>query len=256
MSIAHVNVFSDLLLELPKEDMYVVFCTQQNADGTYRILSYKSELPWSHVDPTCQPVIDPNTLYTESSVRDMIMADRPMKVKGYTYIMLIRCEFTMSQQNRTALLNGIIEKHDRLVRVEPQKDIVAILAEVADDVYQIGIHYTINFKHVRYTMKAYRIGRGEEVARDLVLDPLGFEAAIKAYGWCMCDAPAHTARQSQYIDDEGIPYFLHDVYYALLIRAEGHSGPTFLISSATDVQDYRRRKEGIAAHFKSQIAGS
>ena len=254
MNASTVNEISKIFLALPKADMFVILCVQVTPTKHYKPLAWKGAGAWIGIDPNEQAEITPNELFAEASVHDIVMADRPVAVKGFTYIMLIRCECTIKQHERTALLNGIIEAHDRNVNVAPNKDVLALL-DLAGAVDQIGFHYTINFKDRRYKLVAIRYGQGEEIDEDLMVDPLSFDAALYVKGWAMADAPTHTNRTSTYRDENSIPTLVKDIYYALIVRATTHTGPTYLLSSATDLQDWRRREQGITAHmFRTNAA--
>ena len=255
MNASTVNEISKIFLALPKDNMFVVLCTQVMPNKTHKTLAWKGEGAWIGIAPDEQVEVAINDLIAEASVHDIVMADRPFAVKGFLYIMLIRCECTIKQHERTALLNGFIEAHDRNVNVAPNKDVLALL-DLAGIVDKIGFHYTINFKDRIYRLVSIRYGQGEEIDEDLIVDPLSFDAALYVKGWAMADAPTHTNRTSTYRDEDGIPTLVKDVYYALSVRSSTHIGPTYLLSSATDVQDWRRREQGITAHMFRNVAAT
>ena len=255
MSAPHVNEISDIFLALPKNNMFIVLCVQVTPRKQYAVLAWKGDGAWIGVDPENQVEIEPNHLFAEASNHDIVFADRPVISKGFTYVMLIRCECTIAPTARIAILNGIVEKHDGNVSVAPQKDVVELL-NAAGDVDKIGVYYKINFKKRHYTIVSIRCGQGAELEASLLADPLAFDAALYVKGWAMADCPAHTNRESIYYDDEGQLYFLKDVYYAILIRSATHTGPTYLLNSPTDLQAYKNRESGFQAYLVNNAAAA
>lgn len=233
MNAATVNGFSDLLFGLPPADPYVILCLQKGQGNDYTLWAYKSDQAWRNVAPIPLTQTD---LFVVTADANFFMSGYPQHAGGYVYFMLVRMASTMPVAQRNKILVEAAQKHDRLLAVTPQAEVVALLQSVPDAVPTISVMYTINFKERLYTLQSFRPYYQEPVERSLLLDPLGFEMALRVTGWRMADPPLHMKDH---------------VYCALLVR--GDAPERYLLSSTTDLQSYQKREEGFSNRFRRQV---
>lgn len=243
-----VNTIYDLLSSQSQEDPFFVLCCSKAVNGIYTVHAIKGQGAWENVPPSSQIRLSEKDLMDALSKSDLFLGGYPQNTAGYTYYMAVRFTADIPVNNRVKIMAQVIKDHDRVFDVQPQKEIVDLMADVPDNIHLISLGYTIDFATRTYTGEFWRYLSHTPIEIDFVLDPLRFDAALRLYGWRMADPPTFNARNNH----TGFVRGTNKHYTATLSR--GLDGERYLLNSETDRQEYKRKQQGMAAHMARTMA--
>jgi hypothetical protein len=248
MNQVNVNTISELLSSQTPEDQFFVVCCSKSVNGVYTVHGIKGHGDWENVPPSTPIKATEKELIDTFTANDLFLGVYPQNTAGYTYYLIVRYTADLPMAQRPKIIQAIIEAHDRIFDVQPQQEIVDLMADVPDNVHLISMGFTIDFNTRTYSAEFWRYLGHTPIEVDIILDPLRFDAALRLFGWRMADPPTFNNRNNH----TGFVRGTNKNYTATLAR--NLEGERYLLSSQTDRQENKKRERGMIAHANLEMA--